>query len=108
MTQKVITQKERDRRGQLQANMSKLDSITIKNLEDNLDKIEFNHVSRCFHCGHVQTQDVVIYRPNSNSLNLEETNKHWTVIFSGALDFEGNKKDMLKRYPEFKGITVDL
>jgi hypothetical protein len=29
--------------------------------------------------------------------------KEWAVIWNGAVDYEGNKRDLLKRYPEFKG-----
>lgn len=27
----------------------------------------------------------------------------WRVVWEGAMDFEGTKTDLLKRYPEFKG-----
>ena len=29
----------------------------------------------------------------------------YRVVWSGAVDFEGNKRDLLKRYPEFKGYV---
>ena len=80
--------------------------ITIRNLEDNLDRIDFKHLMTCAHCGHTETQDVRIYRPRYDDNEHRKT--QWCVIFSGAVDYEGNKKDMLKRYPEFKGITEDL
>ena len=81
-------------------------TIQIRNVQDNLDRIDFKHVSRCYHCGHTTTQEVTIFRPNYNY--YEGGKSQWYVIFSGAVDFEGNKKDMLKRYPEFKNITGDL
>lgn len=31
----------------------------------------------------------------------------WRVIWEGALDFEGNKKDLLSRYPEFRQLLED-
>jgi len=31
----------------------------------------------------------------------------WRVIWEGALDFEGNKKDLLARYPEFRRLLED-
>ena len=83
-----------------------LDRITIEDLTDNIERIDFNHVSVCFHCGTTTKQDVTIYRPSYDEMDGHRLG--WQVIFSGALDFDGNKKDMLKRYPEFKGITCDL
>ena len=29
----------------------------------------------------------------------------WEVFWDGALDYSGNKKDMLKRYPELRGYV---
>jgi hypothetical protein len=31
----------------------------------------------------------------------------WRVIWEGAVDFEGNKKEMLSRYPEFRRLLED-
>ena len=82
------------------------DRIEIRDLTDNLDRIDFKHHCTCAHCGHTEVQDVTIFRPRFD--DYEGHKLGWIVIFSGALDFDGNKKDMLKRYPEFRGITSDL
>jgi len=82
------------------------DRIEIRDLKDNLDRIDFKHIMTCAHCGHTTTQDVTIFRPHYDDSEGHET--QWCVLFSGAIDYEGNKKDMLKRYPEFRHITGDL
>ena len=82
------------------------DRIEIRNLVDNMDRIDFQHIMTCAHCGHTEAQEVTIFRPRFDDCERHYT--QWCVLFSGAVDYEGNKKDMLKRYPEFKGITVDL
>ena len=83
-----------------------MNRIEIRNLEDHMDRIDFKHLETCAHCGVTTTQDVTIFRPHFD--DYEGRRIMWCVIFSGAVDFEGNKKDMLKRYPEFKNITCDL
>ena len=83
-----------------------MNRIEIRNLKDDMERIDFQHLETCAHCGHTTTQDVTIFRPHFEEFGKCRT--PWTVTFSGAVDFEGNKKDMLKRYPEFKNITCDL
>jgi hypothetical protein len=82
------------------------DRIEIRNLVDNMYRIDFQHIMTCAHCGHTEAQEVTIFRPRFDDYEKHYT--QWCVLFSGAVDYEGNKKDMLKRYPEFKDITVDL
>jgi hypothetical protein len=82
------------------------DNVLIKDVSDGLDKIELTHVSTCAHCGHITKDNVTIYRPNYDEYEGRKT--QWCVIWCGAVDFEGNKQDMLKRYPEFKGIAIGL
>jgi len=82
------------------------DRIEIRNVNDDMEKIELEHIMTCYHCGSITTQDVTIHRPKYDDYERRKT--QWCVIFSGAMDFEGNKKDMLKRYPEFRNITCDL
>jgi hypothetical protein len=82
------------------------DRVLITDVEDNLENISLMYVRTCAHCGNTEKQDVIIFRPHFD--DFEGITLGWTVVFSGAIDFEGNKRDMLKRYPEFKGITCDL
>ena len=82
------------------------DRIIIKEVFDDMEIIQFEHHQTCGHCGKTTVQDVTIHRPKYDDYERRMT--LWCVIFSGAVDFEGNKKDMLKRYPEFRNITCDL
>ena len=82
------------------------DRYQIIDVEDNLDRITMKVKCTCFHCGHMTVSSVEIYRPHYDDSDGRKV--MWSVIYDGALDYDGNKKDLLKRYPEFKGITVDL
>ena len=49
---------------------------------------------------HNKTSYVEIYPP---ARDIEGNKIQWEVLWDGALDFDGNKRDLLKRYPEFRG-----
>ncbi len=35
-------------------------------------------------------------------VSYDNVNRTWSVFWNDVLDYEGNKRDMLKRYPELK------
>lgn len=50
----------------------------------------------------IDGKEVEIYPPARDDLGYI---LQWRVVWNGGLEFEGNKKDMLKRYPEFKVLN---
>lgn len=49
----------------------------------------------------VGKDEVEIYPPAID--DFDGSRLPWRVVWNGAVDFEGNKKDLLSRYPQFKG-----
>ena len=50
----------------------------------------------------IGNDEIEIYPPSRDP--LEGYRLPWRVVYNGAIDFEGNKKDLLKRYPEFRKV----
>ena len=49
-------------------------------------------------------KDIEVYPPHSSEDGL----MGWQVIYDGTFDFEGNKTQLLKRYPELRPHKVKV
>lgn len=49
--------------------------------------------------------DIEVYPP---ALDMDGHKLPWRVVWDGAVDYEGNKTQMLKRYPELKPNNVKV